>query len=268
MARQTGGPAVVMTFHPPPMALLRPDRVPPALTTLDQKTELIARCGVDCLIRYPTDRSLLQLTPDEFFDRIVMHEVQAHGLVEGPNFFFGHDRAGTVETLQSLGAKANMAVQIVDAVQYEGGVVSSSAIRRCLIAGEIAAANEMLGRPYQLRGRVGQGAQRGRQLGFPTANIESIETLLPDDGVYAGFCTVDSAKFQVAVSIGPNPTFQDDRRKTEVHLIGFEGNLYGQWLTVQLTSRLRNLKTFASRDELVQQLHLDIARASETLDRN
>ncbi|NOX53093.1 MAG: bifunctional riboflavin kinase/FAD synthetase, partial [Planctomycetes bacterium] len=171
-ARAAGVPAVVFTFEPHPIRLLRPQQAPPSLSTLDRKAELLAACGIDCLIAYPTDWELLRLTPQEFFERIIRTELQATGLVEGPNFFFGHNRAGNVETLRQLCQQADVDLEVVSPLKIGSQMVSSSRIRRLIAEGAIAEAVKLLGHPYRIRGRVGAGAGRGRRLGFPTANLQ------------------------------------------------------------------------------------------------
>lgn len=250
--------AVVMTFDPHPIALLRPRHAPPALSLLDHKLELFERHGVDSVVVYPTDDALLQLTPEDFFHRIVLEELNAVGLVEGPNFFFGHNRAGNVQTLKALCAAAGRCLEIVPAVIAHGQMISSSAVRARIASGQIAEAVEMLGHPYRVRGVVGRGMRRGRSLGFPTANLEGIATLLPPDGVYAGVCRIGGVSYPVAINLGPNPTFDDAARKFEAHLLGFDGDLYGQTLEIDLLARVRDVMRFESSDALKQQLKRDL----------
>jgi riboflavin kinase / FMN adenylyltransferase len=258
-ARDAGLPAVVMTFDPHPIALLTPGRVPPTLSTLERKAELIGACGVDVLIAYPTDQTLLNLTPEEFFEQIIRDRLQAQGLVEGPNFGFGKDRTGDVDTLQSLCDRDGLVLTIVDAVACDNEpVVSSSAIRRTIAAGDLSRAVAMLGHPYRLTGVVESGAKRGTGLGFPTANIAGVQTLLPPDGVYAGCCVIAGETYAAAVHLGPNPTFADQTRKLEVHVLDFAGDLYGQRLSVDLIDRVRDTMRFESTQSLQQQLQRDI----------
>jgi riboflavin kinase/FMN adenylyltransferase len=257
-------PAVVMTFDPHPLALLRPGHVPPSLTTLEQKAELLERAGATCVVAYPTDRKLLQLTPEEFFDAIIVAELRARGIVEGPNFCFGKDRKGDIGTLQDLCRLRGVALDIVEPIGGET-MVSSSTIRSLIDEGRVAEAVELLGHPYRLRGEVVGGARRGQTIGFPTANLARIETLLPRDGVYGGIARVDGRSFAAAINIGPNPTFGESNRKVEAHLIDFQGDLYGRWLDVDLFQRLRETRRFESRDDLVRQISQDVAAARALL---
>lgn len=259
LARRDGAPAVVLTFDPHPIALLAPGRIPPQLSTVESKAELLDACGVDVLIVYPTDRPLLNLSPAEFFERVVRDELQARGLVEGPNFCFGKDRAGDVGRLQVLCEEAGMSLTIVEAVTEGGRIVSSSAIRAALQAGRLDEALAMLGRPYRLTGVVRPGAGRGQSLGFPTANLTDVATMLPADGVYAARAVLDGDVRPAAVHIGPNPTFAEQHSKLEVHLLDFAGQLYGRSLTIELLARLRATMQFPDAEALKRQLSEDVA---------
>ena len=260
-ARDANVPAVVLTFDPHPICLLRPDQAPPRLSTLEHKVELLARSGVDCVIAYPTDHALLELSPREFFDSIVRGRIAARGVVEGPNFFFGKDRAGNVDVLRTLCDESGLSLDVVAPVEVRGRLVSSSAVRKLIVAGEVGEAVELMGHPYQVRGQVVAGARRGRELGFPTANLDGVATLLPADGIYAGHTEIDERLYAVAVHLGPNPTFGENARKLEVHVIDFAGDLYGRTLAVDLLERVRGVMTFAGIEPLRAQLAQDVERA-------
>ena len=266
LARNDGVPAVVLTFSPHPMQLLNPDKAPPSLSTLKRKTGLLGACGVDCVIAYPTDRTLLNLTPGEFFERIIQRELEARGLVEGPNFCFGRNRSGTVETLQSLCSAGGLHLRIVPAVTIGEQLVSSSAVRELISRGDIMDAVELLGHPYRIQGRVVKGASRGASIGFPTANLDEVKTLLPADGVYAGVVHWAGRKYAAAVNLGPNPTFGDATRKLEVHLLDFTGDLYGKDLEVDFLVRIRDTKTFEDADALRVQLVHDVEQVRACAD--
>jgi riboflavin kinase/FMN adenylyltransferase len=250
--------AVVMTFDPHPIALLRPQHTPPALSLREHKLELFERHGIDTTVVYPTDHALLRLTPDEFFRDIVLGELNAAGLVEGPNFFFGHRRAGNVQTLRILCASAGRLLEIVPAVIVSGRMISSSEVRSRIACGQMAEAVEMLGHPYRVRGVVSRGSERGRTIGFPTANLEGVTTLLPPNGVYAGCCSIQGTTHPAAINLGPNPTFGEPARKFEMHLLDFSGDLYGQTLDVDFLARIRDVARFESSDALKQQLNRDL----------
>lgn len=262
-ARSQHQPAVVFTFDPHPAALLRPDRVPPPLTTTERKAELLAALGVDALIVYPTSHQLLGLSPADFFEQLIRQQLDARGLIEGPNFCFGKARAGDVQLLAQFCQEAGIYLEIPGALQWGEQVVSSSRVRELLAAGEMDAANQLLTEPYRLQGIVEHGAARGTAIGFPTANLGQIETLIPAAGVYAAAAHVADETWPAAVHIGPAPTFDIQPATVEVHLIGFHGNLYGQSLSIDVLARLRSVQRFAGVSELRQQLQLDVARAAE-----
>ncbi|HTQ39276.1 MAG TPA: bifunctional riboflavin kinase/FAD synthetase [Pirellulales bacterium] len=262
-ARQCGGPAVVFTFDPHPVRLLRPQHAPPPLTWTDRKAELLAELGVDTTIAYPTDDALLQLSPEQFFKKIVGNTLQARAMVEGTNFFFGHHRAGNIEVLRQLCAAQGTALEVVEPLMLAGAPVSSSRVRQCIAAGQIDQANQMLTHPYRIRGMVRHGAARGAKIGFPTANVDAVDTLLPGVGVYAGRCTAEGATWPAAINVGSNPTFGEQTLKVEVHLIGFHDSLYSQPLEVDFLARLRDIVQFADVDALKTQLARDVAAAEK-----
>ncbi|MCA9164062.1 MAG: riboflavin biosynthesis protein RibF, partial [Planctomycetales bacterium] len=257
-AAKVGGPAVVFTFDPHPVRLLRPEAAPPPLTWTDRKAELLAELGVDAVIAYPTDRALLALTAAEFFQRIVREALAARAVVEGPNFYFGRDRQGNTETLRQFCQDADVALDIVTPIVAGESFISSSRIRDCVARGDVDEARRLLTRPYRIRGLVTHGARRGNTIGFPTANIAAVDTLLPGEGVYAGRAYVDEAVIPAAINIGPNPTFSEQQLKVEAHLLDYSGSLYGRTLEVDFLARLRDTRPFASVDALVQQLQHDV----------
>lgn len=266
-AREHEVPAVVLTFDPHPIQLLAPSRMPPQLTTLTQRAELLTALGVDHVIAYPTDANLLAMSPDTFFQSIIRSTLNARGMVEGPNFYFGKDRAGDIHLLKQLCQPAGLTLDVVSATQVNDQVISSSAIRSALRAGDVADANEMLGRAYRMTGCVVAGAQRGRTIGFPTANLSDILTQIPTDGVYSGRVQFASKTHAAAINIGPNPTFNEQAQKIEVHIIDFTGDLYGQTLDVDFVDRVRSIQSFDSRELLIKQLESDVRkiRSSTTI---
>jgi riboflavin kinase/FMN adenylyltransferase len=260
-AREVSGPAIVFTFDPHPVRLLRPEAAPPPLTWTDRKAELLGELGVTAVIAYPTDEELLALSPQEFFDRIVRERLGARAMVEGPNFFFGRGRAGNIEVLCQLCGASSISLEIVRPLEIDGAYVSSSRVREAITAGDVDLARHLLTRPYRIRGMVTHGAGRGSKIGFPTANVSAIDTLLPGQGVYAANAITTAGTWPAAVNIGPNPTFGENVFKVEVHLIGFAGSLYGQPLEVDFLARLRSIQPFASVTELKAQLAHDVAAA-------
>ena len=266
-AKQVGGPSVVFTFEPHPVRVLRPDEAPPPLTWTERKAELLAELGVDAVIVCPTTPQLLALSADEFFRQIVVERLAARAIIEGPNFHFGRGREGDIQRLAALCEAAGIQLAIVEPVEADNAgqaeFVSSSRVRAALKQGDTAHAADLLGRPYRLRGMVTHGAGRGAQIGFPTANLDAIDTLVPAHGVYAARAVVDDTPRPAAVHIGPNPTFGESLDKVECHVIGFKGSLYGQVLEVDFLRRLRTIRTFSSVEELTQQLQRDIAAAQQ-----
>jgi riboflavin kinase/FMN adenylyltransferase len=266
LARQAGGPAIVFTFDPHPVRLLRPALAPPPLTWTGRKAELLAALGVDSIIAYPTDEALLALTDREFFDRIVRRRLAAKAMVEGPNFFFGRDRTGTIDVLRRFTAEAGMKLEVVEPVVVEGEIVSSSRVRRLLSEGRVDEARRMLTQPYRIRGMVTHGAGRGARIGFATANVAAVDTLLPGIGVYAGRGLALQRLWPAAINVGANPTFGEHALKVEVHLIGFEGSLYGEPLEVDFLNRIRDVRPFGGVEELKAQLARDVESAKKIAD--
>jgi riboflavin kinase/FMN adenylyltransferase len=263
-ARSTGGPAVAVTFDPHPLQLLRPEQFQPVLTTVHDRAELVQNKGVDHVIILETTLELLNLRAEDFFQRIVRERLDARRLAEGPNFGFGHNREGDCLTLVTLSRKAGIEDPIiVPPLLMDGKPVSSSRVRSALVRGDVQEAARFLGREYSLHGTVGTGQRRGQSIGFPTANLEAIPTLIPGDGVYAVRVRWQGRTWSGAANVGPNPTFGELARKVEVHLIDFQGDLYGQELTVTFVQRLRDTRPFPGKDQLVEQLRRDIANSRQ-----
>ena len=263
-ARRVEGPATIFTFDPHPISILRPELAPTPLSWAEHKAAMLAKLHVDTVIAYPTDKELLSLTASEFFDQIVVQKLQTKAMVEGPNFFFGRDRGGNVDVLNELCAAADVQFEVVQPVCSDDELISSSRVRGLISAGEVQAAKEMLTHPYRIRGRVSHGAGRGSKIGIPTANLDEIETLLPADGVYAGRAFVENQQqpWPAAINIGPNPTFADGQRKVEAHLIGFDQSIYDSLIEIEFFRRIRDVRTFASVEELKAQLTHDINEAA------
>jgi len=260
-ARAVSGPAIVFTFDPHPVRILRPDECPPPLTWTERKAQLLAQHGVTKIVAYPTDEALLRLSAQEFFDKIVCQALDARAMVEGPNFFFGHHREGNIEVLGQLTAAAGISLDVVQPFEQDGAIVSSSLVRQLISAGEVARAARMLSAPYRIRGMVTHGAGRGVKLGFPTANLEAVDTLLPDMGVYAGRAWLGAESYPAAIHLGPNPTFGEAFAKVEVHLIDHHETIYGEPLEVEFLERLRDIVAFDDLAQLVKQLEQDVAHS-------
>jgi riboflavin kinase / FMN adenylyltransferase len=262
MAQHVGGPAVVFTFDPSPTRVLRPDAAPEPLMWLGRKIEILAELGADAVFVYPTDKRFLEMEAREFFDCIVRERLAARAMVEGPNFFFGHNRSGNVDVLRQFCADANMPFEVVSPIELDGQIVSSSRVRSLVMAGRLDDARAMLGRPYRIRGAVVRGAGRGAKLGYPTANVAQIDTLLPGEGIYAAQLKTGGRWLPAAVSLGPNPTFDDGALKVEAYILGFDGDIYGQPVEVDFLARLRDIKRFESVDALLAQMARDVQQTA------
>jgi riboflavin kinase/FMN adenylyltransferase len=260
-ARAVNGPAVALTFEPHPLQLLRPEQFMPVLTTMPDRAALLQQSGADQVLVLRTSAELLHLSAPDFFGEVIQERLAARALVEGPNFAFGRDRSGTLETLARLCGEATVALTVVSPFLLDAVPVSSSRVRSALVRGAVGEAATLLGRPYRLRGTVCTGQRRGASLGFPTANLEQIGTVLPGDGVYAVRGEVHGRNWAGAANLGPNPTFGEHARKVEVHLIGFQGDLYGQQLAMDFIARLRDTRPFQGVDDLIDQLRRDVEEA-------
>jgi riboflavin kinase/FMN adenylyltransferase len=264
-ARRQGRPAGAVTFDPHPLQLLRPEHFQPLVTTLDRRIELLHAHGADHVLILAVTPAFLHLSAREFFDEVLCRGLDARVVVEGPNFGFGRNREGTVDTLRRFCHEAGRKLLVLPPLLWEGKPISSSRVRNELLAGAVQKACVLLGRPFAIEGTVGKGQARGQTLGFPTANLEGVSTLVPGDGVYAVRVCWQGKKFSGAANIGPNPTFAEMKRKIEVHLIDFSGDLYGQRLTVEFIERIRDTRPFAGIQELKEQLLLDVERARQLL---
>jgi riboflavin kinase/FMN adenylyltransferase len=225
----------------------------------------LAELGVDLIIAYPTDEAFLRLDANRFFDEIIRDALDARVIVEGSNFFFGRDRLGNVDLLREFCEPSGLALEVVEPIEIDGQIVSSSRIRSLIAAGHVDQAAGMLTRPYRIRGKVIRGRGRGAGLGYPTANLDHVDTLLPAQGIYAGRALAGGRTWPAAMSLGPNPTFREDpdpeAMKVEVHLIGYEGWLYDEEIEVDFLGRLRKIIQFDSVDKLVAQMEADVQAA-------
>jgi riboflavin kinase/FMN adenylyltransferase len=253
-------PALALTFDPHPVALLRPDEVPVSLVWPERELALLREAGATEVGVFRTGPWLLGLSAREFFDRVIVGQLAARGMVEGPNFAFGHDRQGNVAILGEWCQESGIDFEVVEGTRVEGEMVSSSLIRRCLVEGRVEDAARFLGRPHRIRGVVAHGAGRGAGLGFPTVNLDGIDALIPADGVYAALAWIDgwAPAWPAATNIGPNPTFGEHARKVEAHLIGYSGDLYGSPVELEFIGRLRGTRRFEGLAELLEQVRIDI----------
>jgi riboflavin kinase/FMN adenylyltransferase len=272
-ARELAAPrdalTVVLTFDPHPAALLAPARAPRMLTSIARRIELLAEAGVDAVVVEPFTRELAGIAPSAFVGDIVVSGLRARAVVVGYNFSYGQGRAGTVDTLRAHGAGAGLEVAIVPAVTVDGEVAASTKIRGHLHAGELARAERMLGRRWDVDGTVVHGAGRGRGIGIPTANIAPEIDLAVAPGIYAVTLAVDGSPAMPGVaSLGTNPTFvADGGLVLEVHVLDWSGDLYDRRVRTTFVARLRDERKFDSVDALLVQIHRDIDDARTALAR-
>jgi riboflavin kinase/FMN adenylyltransferase len=264
-AAEAGVPAVVLTFDPHPAAFVRPGATPPPLTTAERRADLLLALGVDAVVVQPIDAGFVTIEAERFYGEVLRGRLRASALVEGADFRFGAGRRGDVSLLAHLCAADGVRLEIVPPVVVGDTAVSSSRIRSLVAAGAVREAAALMTAPYRLTGTVIEGARRGGALGFPTANLDAIATLLPAHGVYAGRATVaaEGSHHPAAIHVGPTVSFGGTAVAVEVHLIGFRGDLYGGTLHVDFLERLRDTRRFASAGELQEQLAADVARAAE-----
>ena len=264
-----GIPVVAVTFDPHPMAVLRPEHAPSILTSVETRAELLAEAGVDYVLALPFDRSVADWDPQEFIERALVGALRAEVVVVGANFRFGNRAAGDLATLRGTGASRGFAVE---GVALDGGpqVWSSTYVRTCLTAGDVAGAAEALGRPFAVRGVVVVGDRRGREIGYPTANVPIAPGMAaPADGVYAGWLTrLDGGdRHPAAISVGTNPTFAGDReRRVEAYALDRDDlELYGVEVEVAFVERLRGMVRFDGVEPLLATMADDVARTREVL---
>jgi riboflavin kinase/FMN adenylyltransferase len=271
-AQQLGAASVVVTFDRHPASVVRPDSAPKLLTDTEQKLQLLATTEVDGTLVVPFDSKQATEPANKFVQRVLVDALAVQSIIVGEDFHFGYQRSGNVQLLQNLSTQFAYDVMPVRLVERSDGVdepISSTAIRRALAGGDVTRAAAMLGRNHEVRGVVGHGDQRGRTIGFPTANVQiDVSICLPADGVYAAFVTLDDgAVHPAAVNLGRRPTFHDraDASLLEAHLLDFSGDLYGRRLSVAFQAFLRGERKFSGVDELKAQLAIDIAHAREAL---
>lgn len=257
-AQRLSLPAVVVTFDPHPVSVLRPDIAIPRLTTLQTRQKLLKTYDVQEVVVLPVNQALLNMDPLQFFKEVITDNLNASGIIEGPDFRFGKNRAGDTKFLQQQCAEHDLHFSVFPAVLDEDGMISSTRIRSLIADGEVKKAVALLGHPHTISGTIGSGAGRGRKLGIPTANLQHVLELLPADGVYAGRCRINDEEYAVAINIGPNPTFADHARKVECHILGFSADIYEQSLSVEVCAEIRKVRTFADSDELMMQVRQDL----------
>ncbi|CAA9224997.1 MAG: FMN adenylyltransferase / Riboflavin kinase [uncultured Acidimicrobiales bacterium] len=272
LAAEQGARSAVVTFDQHPAAVVRPESAPKLLTSLDHRLELLAATGVDHVLVLEFDEARSKESAEDFVEGVLVDCLRALAVVVGADFHFGHRRRGDVALLTEMGQARGFeveGVQLVGSGSEGARPVSSTAIRSALAAGDLASANRMLGRPHEARGLVHPGDERGRELGFPTANVAvPDDVLLPADGIYAGWYErPDGSVHPAAISLGRRPTFYVDQAASllEAHLLDFSGDLYGEEARVRFVSRLRGEERYESVEALVEQMAKDCVAARAAL---
>ncbi len=265
-AKRIDGRSVVFTFDRHPMELIAPERAPGQITTLDQRAELIAACGVDDLVIAKFDHRFRDLSPETFLHFVLVGVLGAASVSVGHDFRFGCNQAGDVDYMSAAEARLRYKTNIIDSVMVRGEKASSTRVRSLLREGSVAEAAQVLGRPFALTGTVVHGQQLGRTLGFPTANLATTDRqLLPKDGVYAVMVNDGTTRRQGACSIGLRPTVNGKERTVETFLVDFDGDLYDQELEFEFIERIRDEEKFHSLEELVTAMHRDVQIARNML---
>jgi riboflavin kinase/FMN adenylyltransferase len=275
LADQDGLLVVAVSFDPHPMAVLRPEHAPLTLTSVDRRCQLLSEAGVDDVFVIPFSREIASWTPEEFIDRVLVDGLHAAHVVVGANFRFGARAAGDVAMLVEAGRGKDFEAE---GIALDGGpqVWSSTYVRTCLAAGDVEGAAEALGRPFSVVGHVVRGDERGRELGYPTANVPTRDTAAPADGVYAGWLRVldgegsegdEQEPLPVAISVGTNPTFEGEReRRVESYVLDrTDLDLYDRLVEVSFVARIRGMVTFDGIDPLVEQMADDVTRTRALL---
>jgi riboflavin kinase / FMN adenylyltransferase len=274
-ARAMRRPSLLLTFDPHPAEVVRPGSHPAILTSLDRKAELVAELGVDAMCVLPFTPDFMRLSPETFTHTVLVEQLHAAQVVVGENFTYGHKAAGNVQTLTVEGRRFGFAVEGIPlaAVDDDAVTISSTYIRACVAAGDMASAGRALGRPHRVDGVVVRGDRRGRDMGYPTANVESPAfTAIPADGVYAGHLVTrdprsgaSRERFPAAISVGSNPTFQGSRRSVEAFVLDYDGDLYGEHVGVEFVERLRPMIAFPDVAALLEAMAKDVSDTRQIL---
>ena len=265
-ARELGDTSVVLTFDPHPSEVVRPGSHPAVLTTQERKAELIEELGVDALCVEPFTREFSKLSAEEFVHDVLVGHLHAAEVVVGENFRFGHKAAGDVDLLTRLGRRFGFTATAAPLLADDDTVYSSTYVRSCVAAGDVVAAANALGRPHRLEGVVVRGDRRGRELGFPTANLMCGQyAAIPADGVYAGWLVRSGQRLAAAVSVGTNPTFAGTERRVEAFVLDFSGDLYGERVALDFVAHLRPTVKFDTLEALVAAISDDVARTRALL---
>ncbi len=267
-AVEHGGIAMAMTFDPHPPRVVRPDKAPPLLMTSAQRLEALNRAGIHCVAVVRFTRELSQWDPETFVRTVLVEWLRVSEVWVGANFLFGHERSGTFTLLRTLGQRYGFRAEKIDPIRYKEFVVSSTRIRRLVAEGRMDEAAALLGHPYYLTGTIVEGRHRGREIGFPTANLRTANELIPPHGVYATTLTIDGIVHAALTNIGLNPTFGDSTEATiETYVLRYDGDLYGREVQLGFVQRFRDERKFDDVDGLKAQIEADRRRAERLFTR-
>ena len=266
-AAEHGGTPMAMTFDPHPPRIVRPDKAPPLLMTKEQRLEALHKAGVQCVAVVRFNKELSQWDADTFVRRVLVEWLRVSEVWVGANFLFGHERTGTFNVLRGLGQSYGFRADKIDPVRYKDFVVSSTRIRRLVSEARMDEAAALLGRAYYVDGTIVEGRKRGRELGFPTANLETRNELVPPNGVYATIMTIDGVVHGGVTNIGLRPTFGETTPTIETHVLDYSGNLYGHTVRLAFVQRLRDERRFEDVDALRAQIDADKRRAERLFTR-
>jgi len=264
---------VAMTFDPHPAAVITPDRIPPALTTLEEKTRLLELAGANIVVVVESKPEFLNISAEQFITDVIMARFKPIAIIEGASFGFGQHRRGDTKTLAHAAKTCGFKLEVVEPVRAALGghpdtVISSSLVRHLINSGTVDQAALCLGRPYTLIGSVVPGAGRGKKLGFPTANINTQDQLIPAEGIYSGMAEVQNQTYSAAVSIGKYPTFEGNELTIEAYLLDFTGQIYNHDIRLQFLEWLRQQKKFDSPEDLAKQIEKDVKQTRKIVDKH
>jgi len=257
-AQETDGTSMLMTFFPHPVSVVKPDKILCLITPLDVRKRLISETGIDVLFVLPFNEEFRQLTPRKFVEDILVKTIDIKGLIVGYDFKFGQGGKGNTDLLTQLSTEYGFFFEVVEAITFNGEKIGSNRIRKLIMDGDTNKAESFLGRPYAIEGMVTHGDGRGKGLGFPTVNLKTDYELIPKDGVYVSKIEINGKMFPSVTNIGYNPTFGVNRRSIETHVLDYNGDLYGSYITLYFYEMIRGEIRFESIDALKERIGADI----------
>jgi len=268
LKKKNGSKLIILTFYPHPLKVLRPGKEPKNILSFRNKVIKMEKIGIDILLAQRFDIKFSKFTPLDFIKKVLVDGLNASDIIIGDDFHFGYKRQGNVEYLMSKEFKKYFKVHIIREVSGINGRYSSSLVRDMILNGKMMEAKKVLGYFYEVEGRVVKGEQLGNKLGFPTANINYLNTIIPSDGIYAGWINLDTKVYMGAVSTGYRPQFKGKKRFLEAHLLNFSGDIYGRRIKVSLVKKIRDEKVFSDIEKLKKQMTLDCKEAINILTEN